>query len=90
MTSAAATDSAGWVTYTGTNGSGRVTAPLGATRFWITLAGGDPVGSREMIVSDKPKVTTRFTCDGSPVTAASPVVSNALTVTQPATGESRH
>jgi hypothetical protein len=39
----------GWVTYTGTNGSGRVTAPLGATRFWLTLAGGDPVGSREAL-----------------------------------------
>jgi hypothetical protein len=85
----ATTDAAGWVTYTGTNGSGRVTAPLGATRFWLTLAGGDPVGSREMIISDKPKTTTRFTFDGSPVTAASLAVTNALTLTHDATLRAR-
>jgi hypothetical protein len=85
----ATTDGDGWVTYTGTNGSGRVTAPLGATRFWLTLAGGDPVGSREMVISDKPKTTTRFTSDGSPVTEASPAVTNALTLTHDATLRAR-
>jgi hypothetical protein len=85
----ATTDADGWVTYTGTNGSGRVTAPLGATRFWLTLAGGDPVGSREMVISDKPKTTTRFTFDGSPVTEASPVVTGPLTLTHDATLRAR-
>jgi hypothetical protein len=85
----ATTDANGWVTYTGTNGSGRVTAPLGATRFWLTLAGGDPVGSREMIISDKPKTTTRFTFDGSPVTEASPAVTGPLTLTHDATLRAR-
>ena len=85
----AATDAAGWVTYTGTNGSGRVTAPLGATRFWIMLAGGDAVGSRELVISDKPKTTTRFTFDGSPVTEASLAVTGALTLTHDATLRAR-
>jgi|GEM_PF-1473183 len=85
----ATTDANGWVTYTGTNGSGRVTAPLGATRFWLTLAGGDPVGSREMIISDKPKTTTRFTYDGSPVTETSRAVTGPLTLTHDATLRAR-
>jgi hypothetical protein len=85
----ATTDPNGWVTYTGTNGSGRVTAPLGATRFWLTLAGGDPVGSREMIISAKPKVVTRFTYDGTAVTATSPIVTNLLTLTRNVTIRAR-
>jgi len=85
----ATTDGSGWVTYTGDAASGRVTAPLGATRFWLTLAGGDPVGAREMVISDKPKTTTRFTYDGSPVTEASPAVTNALTLTHDATLRAR-
>jgi hypothetical protein len=85
----ATTDASGWVTYVGTNGSGRVTAPLGATRFWLTLAGGDPVGSREMVISDKPKTTTRFTCNGAPVTPSSPIVTNSLTLTRDVTIRAR-
>ena len=85
----ATTDGDGWVTYTGDAASGRVTAQLGANRFWLTLAGGDPVGSREMIISDTPKTTTRFTTDGSPVTETALAVTGPLTLTHDATLRAR-
>jgi hypothetical protein len=40
-------------------------------------------------ISDKPKTTTRFTFDGSPVTEASPVVTGPLTLTHDATLRAR-
>jgi hypothetical protein len=85
----ATTDANGWVTYTGTTDSGRVTAPLGATRFWLTLAGGEKPGFREFVVSDKPQTITRFTSDGSRVTEASTAVTGPLTLTHDATIRAR-
>ncbi len=75
------TDADGWVTYTGDDASGRVPAALGPTRFWISLAGGEFKGARELVLSDSPPPNVRFTCDGSEVTADSPVLSRPLTVT---------
>ncbi len=85
----AATDANGWVTYTGAVGSGRVTAPLGATRFWISLAGGEVPGKRELVISAKPRVITRYTYDGSPVTESSLPVTGTLTLTRNVTLRAR-
>jgi PKD repeat protein len=83
------TDDEGWVTYTGDAASGRVTAPLGDTRFWITLAGGEKPGKRSLVVSDQPQVRTRFTYDGSPVTESSREVTDKLTLTHDITLRAR-
>ncbi|MEI6212384.1 MAG: hypothetical protein WCR06_12255, partial [bacterium] len=85
----ATTDTNGWVTYTGDSASGRVTAPLGATRFWLSLAGGEIPGQRELVVSYTPQTTTRFTCDGSPVAESSLAVTNTLTLTYDVTLRAR-
>ncbi|MFZ4394432.1 MAG: PKD domain-containing protein [Kiritimatiellia bacterium] len=79
----AATDDDGWVTYTGDAASGRVTAPLGATRFWVSLAGGYATGTRELVLADwpKPETEVRYTADNTPVTEASPLVQGPLRVT---------
>ncbi len=84
-----ATDAAGWITYTGPNESGRVNAPLGATRCWFMLAGGELPGPREVVISDKPLVTTRYTYDGSDVTESSLVVTGKLTLTHDVTLKAR-
>ena len=53
----ATTDANGWVSYLGDAASGRVMAPLGATNYWVTLAGGYAPGIRETIVADGPPIT---------------------------------
>lgn len=85
----ATTDTAGWVTYTGDDGSGRVSAALGATRFWFTLAGGEFKGSRELIVSESPPPVIRFTTDDSEVTHDSPILDHPLIVTHSVTIRAR-
>jgi hypothetical protein len=84
-----ATDANGWVTYIGPSASGRVNAPLGDTRFWFSLAGGEKAGPREFVVSDQPLVTTRYTYDGSDVTESSLVVTGKLTLTHDVTLKAR-
>jgi hypothetical protein len=85
----AATDANGWVTYIGPSASGRVSEPLGDTRFWFSLAGGEKAGPREFVVSDQPLVTTRYTYDGSDVTESSLVVTGKLTLTHDVTLKAR-
>jgi hypothetical protein len=66
-----------------------VNAPLGATRFWFMLAGGELPGPREVVIADQPQTTTRFTFDDSPVTETSLAVTGPLTLTHDATIRAR-
>ena len=85
----AATDENGWVTYIGDAASGRVTAPLGATRFWVSLAGGYMSGLRELVLADWAKPETRYTFDNSAVTETSPLVPGPLRLTYDTTLRAR-
>ncbi len=85
----AATDENGWVTYIGDAASGRVTAPLGATRFWVSLAGGYMAGQRELVLADWAKPETRYTFDNSAVTETSPLVPGPLRLTYDTTLRAR-
>jgi PKD repeat protein len=85
----AATDENGWVTYIGDAASGRVTAPLGATRFWVSLAGGYMKGQRELVLADWAKPETRYTFDNSAVTETSPLVPGPLRLTYDTTLRAR-